>query len=447
MPKRESERILVVDDEPMIRDFLYDALCLKGYTVIPTEDASEALDIFKRNNIAAVITDMRMPKMNGMDLLKEIKELSPHTPVVVVTAHGTVSGAVETMKSGASDYLPKPFSATKLHEVVEELISESRGSEACFGRIITADPQMLKILETVDIIANSKASVFIQGENGTGKELIARAIHERGNRRKNRFVAVNCAALPETLLESELFGYEQGAFTGAVARRTGKFELAHRGTLLLDEIAEMATSLQAKLLRCLQESEIDRIGGDIPIKVDVRVVSTTNKDIKKEIQNGRFRDDLFYRLRVVPITVPPLRERKGDIALLTDHFLNEFSQQASKESLRISKQARKALETYSWPGNIRELENRMEGAVMLCRSDVLSTEDLFPESPPPESEHFNLELVGTTLVDVEKYLITTTLKKVDGNKVRAAEILGVTPRTIRNKLHKYEIEQDKGIRS
>ena len=445
MSEQMSERILVVDDEPMIRDFLYDALSLKGYTVISANNAHEALEIFKRNSIAAVITDIRMPKMNGMAFLRKIKEISPNTPVVVVTAYGTVNGAVETMKHGASDYLPKPFSPARLHETIERLISESSDMEAFSRKIITSDPQMIKLLETVDIVANSKASVFIQGESGTGKELIARAIHERGNRRQERFIAVNCAALPETLLESELFGYEQGAFTGAIARRTGKFEIAHRGTLLLDEIAEMAPSLQAKLLRCLQESEIDRIGGSAPIKVDVRVIATTNRDIKKEIEAGRFRNDLFYRLRVVPITVPPLRERNGDIQLLAKHFLNVFAQQAGKTSLTISSQALDALQDYHWPGNVRELENLVESAVMLCRGDVLSAGDFFPDNPPSKNEYSGMEFLGTTLAEMERYLITTTLKKVNGNKARAAEILGVTSRTIRNKLRKYEIEcQDLG---
>ena len=270
MSERESERILIVDDEPMIRDFLHDALSLKGYTVIPAGNGREALDVLRQNTVAAVITDVKMPRMGGISLLKKIKEVSPDTPVVVITAYGTVSGAVETMKHGASDYLPKPFSATKLHEVIEGLVHDNRDIGAYSREIITADPQMLQILETVDRVADSKASVFIQGESGTGKELIARAIHERGNRSDEPFVAVNCAALPEALLESELFGYEQGAFTGAISKRIGKFELAHRGTLLLDEIAEMAASLQAKLLRCLQEDEIDRIGGSKPIKVDTR---------------------------------------------------------------------------------------------------------------------------------------------------------------------------------
>jgi transcriptional regulator with GAF, ATPase, and Fis domain len=255
-------------------------------------------------------------------------------------------------------------------------------------------------------------------------------------------VAVNCAALPEALLESELFGHEHGAFTGAIARRIGKFELAHRGMLLLDEVAEMATSLQVKLLRVLQEGEIDRIGGNAPIEVDVRIVATTNRDIKEEIEKGRFRNDLFYRLCVVPIKVPPLRDRQGDIPLLVDHFLVNFSRQMSKPSLSISEGAKDALQSYTWPGNVRELENVVERAVMLCRGDVLSAQDFFPENLPIEPVNPIQRFAGATLHDAEKYLIMSTLERVNGNKTRAAEILGITARTIRNKLRQYTSEDD-----
>ena len=441
MPERESEAILIVDDEPIMHNFLHDALSLKGYTVISASSSHEALDILRRNTIAAVITDVRMPGMSGTTLLKRIKAASPNIPVVVITAHGTVNGAVEIMKQGANDYLSKPFSANKLHKVIEGLICDNRGTKARSKEIITSDPQMLQILDTVDKVANDRASLFIQGESGTGKELIARAVHERGNRSGRPFVAVNCAALPEALLESELFGHEQGAFTGAISKRIGKFELAHRGTLLLDEIAEMAISLQAKLLRCLQEDKIDRIGCDTPIEVDVRIIATTNKNIREEIQKQTFREDLFYRLCVVSIVVPPLRDRKGDIPLLANYFLDELSRQAGKSSLSISEQAMEALKARNWPGNVRELENMIARAVILCHSDVLSFDDFFTDDVSNELTHPSLEIVGTTLKDVERHLIMSTLEKVNGNKTRAAEILGVTPRTIRNKLRKYAMEE------
>jgi two-component system response regulator AtoC len=441
MPEQISDRILVVDDEPLICDLLYDSLRSKGYTVVTASNGQEALDILQRNIVAGVVTDVKMPKMNGVALLRRIRELFPSIPVVVITAYGTVSGAVEMIKQGATDYIPKPFSVASLHEVIERSICDSRGGGRLPREIITVDPQMLQILETVDTVANSKASVLIQGESGTGKELIARAIHERSNRRNKPFVAVNCAALPEALLESELFGHEQGSFTGAISRRTGKFELAHRGTLLLDEIVEMATSLQVKLLRVLQEGEIDRIGGDVPIKVDVRIIATTNRNIKEEIEKGRFRDDLFYRLYVVPLTVPPLRDRKGDISVLATHFLDKFSRQTGKRSLSISEEAMEALERYTWPGNVRELENVVERAAMLCRGNVLSTRDFFPHNPPVESIDALKGFVGMSLHDVEKHLIMSTLEEADDNKTRAAEILGITARTIRNKLQQYKAEE------
>ena len=437
-----SEKILVVDDEPLICDLLHDALRSKGYTVVTASNGQEALDMLRRNIIAAVITDVKMPKMSGVVLLKRIRELFPSIPVVVITAYGTVNGAVDVIKQGAVDYILKPFSVARLHEIIEQSLYSGRDEEKYSRKIITADPQMLQILKTVDIVATSKASVFIQGESGTGKELIARAIHERSNRCNAPFVAVNCAALPETLLESELFGHEQGAFTGAIARRIGKFELAHRGTLLLDEVIEMANSLQAKLLRVLQEGEIDRIGSSAPIKINVRFIATTNRDVKEQIEKGKFRDDLFYRLCVVPIIVPPLRDRKADILLLADHFLRKFSQQTGRGPLSISKEAMEALEAHTWPGDVRELENVVERAVMLCRESVLSIQDFFSQNPPAELMNPPWDKAGTTLYDAEKYLIMHTLKKVKGNKTRAAEILGITTRTIRNKLRQYMAEHE-----
>ena len=443
MSERVSGSILVVDDDPIIRDLLHEALSIKGYAVILADNGYEALDVLKRNPIAAIITDVKMPRMGGLVLLKKIKQLSPNVPVVVITAYETVNDAVETMKYGASDYLPKPFTISKVHEVIEGLIRDGHSAETLSRKIITTDPRMMEILKTVDIAANTNASVLIQGGTGTGKELIARAIHERGERRSKRFVSINCAALPEALLESELFGYEQGAFTGAIAKKIGRFEYAHRGTLLLDEIAEMPPALQAKLLRCIQEGEINRLGGNIPIKVDVRIIATTNRDIKKAIKEQRFREDLFYRLCVVQIVVPTLRDRKGDIPLLTDHFLNEFSRQSGKPPPRISEDGMSALEAYDWPGNVRELENKIQRAAIFCHGGVLSVDDLFPNDALPEPKPPSLEYVGTTLYEAEKNLILSTLEKVNGNKARAAEILGVTSRTIRNKLDKYAKEDEK----
>ncbi len=440
MAEQLAEKILVVDDEPSICEILCEALTLKGYKVILAKNGQEALDVIRGNTISAVITDIRMPKMSGPILLRRIKEISPATPVIIITGYATVNDAVDLMKQGATDYIPKPFSIAKVHEIVERSIIACNGRRESDSRIISADPQMLKILRTIEIVANAdnKASVLIQGESGTGKELIAREIHERDRKRNGLFIAVNCAAMPESLLESELFGHEQGSFTGAISRRIGKFEVAHNGTLLLDEIAEMPSSLQVKLLRVLQEGEIDRIGSNETIKVDVRVIATTNRNIKEEVEKGKFRDDLFYRLYVVPIVIPPLRARRDDVPILVDHFLARFARETGKESLTVSQEAMDALKAYNWPGNVRELENLVKRAVMFSNTNVLSTSDFFSNNSldqqlmePPWS------VAGTTLYEAEKYLIMNTLKQVNGNKTRAARILGVTPRTIRNKLQQY----------
>ncbi len=440
MAEQLAEKILVVDDEPSICEVLCEALTLKGYRVILAKNGQEALDVIRGNTVSAVITDIRMPKMSGPVLLRRIKEISPTVPVIIITGYATVNDAVDLMKQGATDYIPKPFSIARLHEIVERSITVCNGRRDFDSKIISTDPQMLKILRTIDIVANAdnKASVLIQGESGTGKELIAREIHERNRKRNGLFIAVNCAAMPESLLESELFGHEQGSFTGAIARRIGKFEVAHNGTLLLDEIAEMPSSLQVKLLRVLQEGEIDRIGSNETIKVDVRVIATTNRNIKEEVEEGKFRDDLFYRLYVVPIVVPPLRARRDDVPILVDHFLARFARETGRESLSISQEAIDALKAYNWPGNVRELENLVKRAVMFSNTNVLSTSDFFSNNfldqqlmEPPWS------VAGTTLYEAEKYLIMNTLKQVNGNKTRAAKILGVTPRTIRNKLQQY----------
>jgi len=442
MPKGLPNRILVVDDEPLVCDFLREALSLKGYEVIVVRSGRKALNILKRNNIAAVITDVRMPEMSGLTLLNKIRAFSPSVPVVMITAHGTVNGAVDMMKRGATDYITKPFSPARLYETMEKLMGNRRAGGELSRKIITADPEMLQILETARIVAKRKASVFIQGESGTGKEMVARAIHELSDRCDKPFVAVNCAAVPESLLENELFGHERGSFTGATTKQIGKFEHAHRGTLLLDEIVEMATPLQAKLLRVLQEDEIDRIGSNTPTKIDVRIIAITNRNVNEEIRRGRFRSDLFYRLCVVPITVPPLREREGDIPLLVEHFLNVFSKRTGTPVPSISEESMKALQAYSWPGNVRELMNVVENATMLCKGDILSPRyfsfhDLETELP---DSSWNFE--GITLYEAEKRLIMNTLKRVDFNKTRAAKLLGTTPRTIRNKLKRYMAEEE-----
>ncbi len=442
MPKGLPDKILVVDDEPLVCDFLREALSLKGYEVIVVRNGRKALNILKRNNIAAVITDVRMPEMSGLALLNKIREFSPSVPVVIITAHGTVNGAVDMMKRGAIDYITKPFSPARLYETMEKVMGNRRDGGELSRKIVTADPEMLRILETARIVAKRKASVFIQGESGTGKEMVARAIHELSDRCDKPFVAVNCAAVPESLLENELFGHERGSFTGATSKQIGKFEHAHRGTLLLDEIVEMATPLQAKLLRVLQEDEIDRIGSNTPTKIDVRIIAITNRNVNEEIRKGRFRSDLFYRLCVVPITVPPLREREGDIPLLVEHFLNVFSKRAGTPVSSISEEAMKALQAYSWPGNVRELMNVVENATMLCKGDILSPRYFSFHGLETELPDSSWNFDGITLYEAEKRLIMNTLRRVDFNKTRAAKLLGTTPRTIRNKLKRYMAEEE-----
>jgi two-component system response regulator FlrC len=440
MPEQIAEMILIVDDDPSICDLINNILRIKSYEALIADNGQEAINILTQNhNIAAVITDVRMPKMCGEILLENVRRLFPDIPVIIITGYGTIDDAVELMKQGAYYYLPKPFSADKLLDVVDKSISDNRNKRMLSMDIITADPQMLSIIELVDTTAKkSRNTIFlIQGETGTGKELIAKRIHNINNPFNGSFVAVNCAALPESLLESELFGHERGAFTGAVSRKMGKFEFAHRGTILLDEITEVPLSMQAKLLRVLQEGEIDRIGGFSPIKVDVRVIATTNRDIKNEVANGRFRVDLFYRLYVIPIVIPPLRNRKVDIELLANHFLDKFSQSMGTT---ISKEAMEALKSYNWPGNVRELENAIRRAVLLCRGNTLSIKDFFIEDDPYRLSSIPQSLEGSTLRDIEKHIILNTLEKVGGDRFRAAEILGITTRTIYNKLQKYMVE-------
>lgn len=446
MKKAIREKILVVDDDKSICEVIDNVLNAKGYKVITASDGHEALDILRQNSIAMIIADIKMPKMGGVALLRKARELFPEIPVVMITGYGSINDAVETIKRGAMDYITKPISIEKLCELVDKYYLDGHNINQFSKRIITEDSKMLKIMETIDVLSktNRNASVLIQGESGTGKELIARAIHESNNPYNGPFVAINCAALPETLLESELFGYEQGAFTGAIAKRIGKFELAHHGTLLLDEIAEMPLSLQAKLLRALQEGEIDRIGSNQPIKIDVRVIATTNRNLREETDKGRFRDDLFYRLYVVPMIVPPLRERKDDIPLLLNYFLRKFCRANGKEMVSVPKEVLNVLMEYTWPGNVRELENASERAIMLCRNDTLCVKDFFPDSPFNEYSKRSSYYDGITLRDMEKHLIMNTLEQVNGNKEQAAKILGVTPRTIRNKLKEYVTEGNGG---
>jgi DNA-binding NtrC family response regulator len=450
--------ILVVDDDPSMRMALSESLVSCGHTVETANDGMDALGKFKKGCFEMVITDIRMPKKNGIEVLKSVKAASPETPVIVITAYGTVNTAVEAMKEGAADFIMKPFSLDDLELVVKNVLDmcthpsaeeETASHPGGEREILTRDAKIQSILELLKSVSKSRSSVLIQGDSGTGKELLARFIHRMSPRRNKPFVAVNCAAIPANLLESEMFGYEKGAFTGAAQRRVGKFELADGGTLLLDEISEMDMQLQAKLLRAIQESEIDRLGGKAPVSVDVRIIATTNADLKKRIADKTFREDLFYRLNVIPVKIPPLRDRKGDILYLAEYFLEKFSELSGRKKPRLAEEASAVLERHPWPGNVRELENVIERAVLICKGDQVLTDHLFMEEVDGEqaaietSERFS----GTsrpgeslTLREMEKALIFDTLKKVKGNKTRASQLLGISVRTMRNKLNEYKLD-------
>ncbi len=454
-----SGRILVVDDDAQMQLGMSATLQRAGFEVVAAGDGAAALLELEKGGFDLIVSDQRMPSMDGVQLLAAVQERDSSVPFIMVTAYGTVTQAVEAMQLGAADFLTKPFSGEDLLRVVERVMSPERRTARSRQRkgdarrpIITNDSLMIRVLEVAEAVARSDATVLLQGESGTGKELIARLVHDTSPRSNQPFVAVNCAALPETLLESELFGHEKGAFTGAQARKIGKFELAQGGTILLDEISEMELALQAKLLRVLQEREVDRVGGRDPITIDVRVVATTNRNLEEMVKAGKFRADLYYRLNVIPITLPPLRERKGDVRLLVEHFMRKF---LGADAPPLSADVLETLVQYPWPGNIRELQNAVERAAILSRgatpkeSDFLlsrapqmagSTESVavIPTAsavPPPEDRLVIRS--GTTVEEVERTLILETLRSTRNNRTQAAKLLGISIRTLRNKLSEY----------
>lgn len=462
------EKILIVDDEMLVRNFLAETLRRKNLEVMTAENGQKALAMLKETSFDMVITDMKMPDITGIDVLRKVKELSPSTIVVVITAFGSIENAVEAMRLGAFNYLIKPFSPDTIEAVIEKarehlsLLEEnqylrqqlSSGGSRNVPKVIGDSPVMKKILNDVSQVAKSNASVFINGESGTGKEVIAQAIHDQSLRANRPFIKVNCAAVPETLIESEFFGHEKGAFTGANARRLGRFELANSGTLLLDEITEIPLPLQAKLLRVIQEQEFERVGGTKPVKVDVRLISTTNRDIKEAISHKVIREDLYYRLNVVPIYIPPLRERREDILPLADYFLEKMSQENHREKKVLTSDAQKKLLAYAWPGNIRELANIIERAVVMDNCPNLTPDHLFidggslqppllnslpSQNPIPVSTSTSTLPLGITLHELEKRLIIETLQAQHNNRTRTAEILGISIRTLRNKIHEYNL--------
>ncbi len=442
----EDSSILVVDDEESMRVALAEALSRGGHRVDCVASGHDALAKMNTTTFKLVITDVRMPKMDGLEVLQEVKKLSPLTPVIVITAYGAVQNAVDAMRRGAEDYILKPFSLEDLEAAVKRALRNGSGGNGSTKEdqkvraIVTKNPQMLKCINLAKSVASSRATVLIQGESGTGKELFARYIHQHSECGDKPFVAVNCAAIPENLLESELFGYEKGAFTGAASKRLGKFELAQGSTLLLDEVGEMGIKLQAKLLRVLQEFEIDRVGGKEPISIDVRVIATTNVDLQQAVVDGKFREDLFYRLNVIPLKIPPLRKRTEDIPLLVEHFVEKHSLRCKKPVPRIAPEVIAVLQENEWRGNVRELENVIERTIILHQGDTLLPQHLVIEE---ESGRDDCGLVGggKTMKEMEKALILQTLEELEGNRTHAAKALGISIRTLRNKLSEYKKEQ------
>ena len=449
--------ILIVEDEPELGKVLLEGLSKNGYSPHLAESAEKAMNLIGQKAFDLILSDIRLPDMSGLQLLDHIKGHSHPAPVILMTGFGSVENAVEAMKMGAFDYLLKPFSIETLEQGIENALRQNflgqtgeaeSPSPPSRVPIITQDRKMKEVLALCAKIAPSKATALIQGESGTGKELLARYIHEQSQRSQGPFVAVNCASLPETLLESELFGHEKGAFTGALARKIGKFELSHRGTILLDEISEMNTFLQAKILRVLQENEVDRIGGSRPIPIDLRVIATTNRDLEAWVKKGSFREDLYYRLKVIDVILPPLRERPGDVELLTHHFLRKFADEYGRPAHSVSDTALTWLKEQEWRGNVRELKNVIERAVLISSRNKLEVQDFWEDSGEgmeKDEGPEGAEPASFCLRNMEQRMISRALEKTQGNRTHAAKMLGISIRTLRNKLNEYKKELPAGL--
>jgi two-component system response regulator HydG len=450
----DATTILVADDDTGMRESLVRALRREGFTVVAADDGTAALDALRRGHVDLLVADLRMPGLDGLELLRAAKLVAPETEIVVISGHGTVEEAVEAMKEGAYDFLTKPFDRAALIRTVRQalerrtLILENRSLQRRLdeltgaGELIGQSLAIRGVLDLVRQVAPTAATVLIQGESGTGKELVARALHDLSHRRGKPFIRVNCAALPETLLESELFGYEKGAFTGAAGRKDGRFQLADGGTLLLDEVGDLSPLTQAKLLRVLQEGEFEPLGATRTVRVDVRVVAATNQDLARLVKDKRFREDLYYRLQVITMTVPPLRERSEDIPLLAQHFLRLFATKNHRELDGFTDAALRCLLDYSWPGNVRELEHAVERGVILARGRLLDVADL-PEAvtqTEPAARVVSIP-IGMPLDEVEQRLIDETLRQTKGDKELAAKLLGIASRTIYRKLKERDDTQ------
>ncbi len=457
---KENYSILVVDDEEIAREMLMEALRREGYSLSGAESGEEALEILARQPVDLVITDVRMGGMSGIELLREIKARYPEVMVVVVTAFGHGEMTIEAIGAGAFDFISKPFQMDKIRRVVRnvfdkrELVQEVVEMEpvealkTSTNRLVGKSEKMFEVFKLIGRISNTESTVMIIGESGTGKELVAKSIHENSYRRDRPFLAINCGALPESLLESELFGYEKGSFTGADKTHMGIFEAVNGGTCLLDEIGEMPSAMQAKLLRVLQDGEIRRVGSARAIKVDVRILSATNRNLEEMVSRGQFREDLFYRLNVVRITLPPLRERKEDIPLLVEFFLSNYMRRNNRKGLRISREAMQMLQAHSWPGNVRELENVIESAATLTATPVIGVDNLPLTVRSSGMQEYYLAKVAPQLgedellplAEVEKMYILKVIEAVGGNKSQAARVLGLDRKTLRMKLKQYGYE-------
>lgn len=447
-----TENILIVDDEEAIQDACKQVLTREGYKVYIASDAQEGLRIFRKELIHVILLDLKLPGKNGMEILPALKKMKPETPVIIITGFATIESAVEAIKLGAFDYISKPFSPAELRVVVNkalrsrELYTQAirfkKGKDDTgFDMVVGNSKPMEQVVDIVRRVSASESTVLITGESGTGKELLAREIHKHSLRKNAPFVVVDCGALVETLFESELFGHVKGSFTGAHVTKHGRFEVANEGTIFLDEISNISLNIQAKLLRAIQEKEITRIGSTCPTKVDVRIIAATNENLAECVKAGKFREDLFYRLSVVPVHLPPLRERKEDISILIDHFLKKYNKGKDKGIKKISPQVKKALIEYNWPGNIRELENSIERAVVLSRKDEIEIQDLiyhgigsslsFTQAPDGKFK---------TLKEIEQEYINIVLQAQRGNKSHTAKILGIDRKTLLSKIKKYNLE-------
>lgn len=474
----EKKQVLIVDDEPNLRKILAAQLSRDGYDVLTAGDGEEGLALLRENHIDLVITDLKMPKLDGLDLLRRALAEDRELPIIMITAHGTVDTAVEALKLGAFDYLTKPFDKDEVRQTVAKALktrhlagadaSKQVAPDARFG-IIGHSEGITEIYSVIERVADTPTTVLITGESGTGKELVARALHEHSSRKDKPFIKVNCAAIPKELMESELFGYERGAFTGAVSSKPGRFELAASGTLFLDEIGEIPIEMQVKLLRALQECEFERVGGIKTIRVDVRLVAATNRDLRKLIAAGTFREDLYYRLNVVPIRLPSLHERAADIPILTEHFLQKFNERLKKNVAGIESDAMAVLSSYSWPGNIRELENVIERAVLFCDTERIRESDLSPEvrgssSIPPTHLAESLvdhalgpglvgsdgglkEHVKVAMSRLERELVRRALVQTNGNVTHAARLLKISRKGLQLKMKELNLREGNGERS